>query len=252
MLPVAVLSLHDPDGMTLPHLEAALTDLRSTFDRAFLSLTAPTVEAQTGWVDWLEGAGFFHLTRTPPGALIGEQLVAVYRDAVEGSLPGEILHLCFPDRVAFALLGGYRDRFVSDVHAAAPGGLPLLYQRSEAAWRTHPRNYCRLEGIATRVGEMLLGRALDLTWCHLAIERQQLADTLPWLTRRDFSVLTEIVLRFREVIETKDVDWLAWEDPFILGQNADQLRASREESTDEVRKRLAYVIPVLEVLAGHE
>ena len=138
---------------------------------------------------------------------------------------------------------------MADVEEVVEADVPLLFHRSEKAWRTHPRNYRAVEQIATRVGELLLGRSLDLTWCHLVVQARQLAQVLPRVGRPDLSMLAEIVLGLGERVSTRDVDWLAWEDPFISGREADGLRREREGSVRETRKRLSYVIPTLQVLA---
>ena len=54
----------------------------------------------------------------------------------------------------------------------------------------------------------------------------------------------------RDTIQTQEVDWLAWEDPFITGCEAHSLREAREQSREETRKRLGYVIRMLELLYG--
>jgi hypothetical protein len=128
----------------------------------------------------------------------------------------------------------------------------MLFQRSPAAWRTHPRNYRQVEAMATRAGALLLGRALDWTWCHLVVSAAQLRAALPALAQDEISVLGELLLALLGVghtIHTRDVDWLAWEDPYILGRPATELCREREQSVAETRKRLAYVIPTLELLS---
>lgn len=64
------------------------------------------------------------------------------------------------------------------MQAVKAEAVPLLFQRSELAWHTHPRNYREIEHIATRVGELVLKRTLDLTWCHLAIQARQLGEVM--------------------------------------------------------------------------
>jgi hypothetical protein len=71
---------------------------------------------------------------------------------------------------------------------------------------------------------------------------------LPRLKNTDTSALAEMIVRLRDRAQAKDVDWLAWEDPFILSRDARELKAERERSDAENRKRLAYVIPMLQVL----
>ena len=66
-------------------------------------------------------------------------------------------------------------------------------------------------------------------------------------TRRGLLV-AELPLVLRETIQTQEVDWLAWEDPFIMACEAHSLREAREQSREETRKRLRYVIPMLELL----
>jgi hypothetical protein len=54
----------------------------------------------------------------------------------------------------------------------------------------------------------------------------------------------------KDSAQTKDVDWLAWEDPFIYARDPQQMKTEREQSGQEIRKRLAYVIPMLQLLYG--
>jgi hypothetical protein len=44
------------------------------------------------------------------------------------------------------------------------------------------------------------------------------------------------------------VDWLAWEDPFILACDPTELKRERENSLSETKKRLNYVLPMLDTL----
>ena len=51
------------------------------------------------------------------------------------------------------------------------------------------------------------------------------------------------------VAQADYVDWLAWEDPFILNCDAAQLKRERENSLAETQKRLSYALPMMEILA---
>jgi hypothetical protein len=124
----------------------------------------------------------------------------------------------------------------------------LIFTRSEAAWKTHPANYWELEQMMTRVGEMLFHQSLDFAWCHLVVQAGQLQQILPPPNHWDLSMMAELVLRLKDNIQTRAVDWLAWEDPFIYGVEPEQLKQEREQSLAEVRKRLAYVVPMLQRL----
>jgi hypothetical protein len=247
MKPAIVMPLHDPDGSMFPHLEAITPSLKEMFKRAYLGVMEPTRDRLKGELADLKADQFFELSAIPTGE-VGEQFHSLYFKVAEVCPAEQILHLCFLDRVAFALETDLRDQFVRDVLEVAAGEVPLLCQRSEAAWDTHPRNYREIEQMVTRVGELLFGKTLDFAWCHLVLRAGDLRDILPHVKEPGLSMLTEILLGLIENIETKDVDWLAWEDPFIESRDPDMLRREREGSRQETRKRLSYVIPKLRVL----
>jgi len=250
--PVIVMPLHDPQGHVLSHLYRVTPLLEQAFAAGYASLTSETQLQQGDWIERLAATGFYRLSVQPAGAPLGERFRALYREAVTRCDRQQPLHLCFADRVAFALQDAYREAFLDDVRASGAGPLPLLFQRSAYAWQTHPRNYYEVEHMATRAGALLTGRSLDWTWCHLVIRAGQLGGVLPALAQQEISVLGELLLALLQAgheVCTRDVDWLAWEDPFILGQPADELRQAREGSVAETRKRLAYVIPTMALLA---
>jgi hypothetical protein len=61
-------------------------------------------------------------------------------------------------------------------------------------------------------------------------------------------MVAEMILHIQDRVKTRDVDWLAWEDPFILSRDALELKTERENSLEETQKRLSYVIPMVELL----
>lgn len=78
-------------------------------------------------------------------------------------------------------------------------------------------------------------------------------STIPRIRSRDFGLLPEIVLLLKDHLQTQDVDWLAWEDPFIFGRDAAELQAERDNDPVEIQKRLLWNKAVLEqVLAAIE
>lgn len=248
MQPVIVMPIYDPSGLIFPHLKAITPHLKDIFAQAFVGVTAITREKQPQQVDWLETDGFFqtiyHYTDIP----VGEEFRKLYQSAVSACHPDQILHLCFTDRVAFALQSDYSQAFTADIQAVGQKDTPLIFQRSETAWATHPRNYVVLEQMLTQVGRFLFNKEYDFGWCHLAVQARQLGRILPSTRNRDLSMIAEIVLLLKNEIQAKDVDWLAWEDPFIYDRDPQELKAEREQSTDEIRKRLGYVIPMLQLL----
>jgi hypothetical protein len=102
--------------------------------------------------------------------------------------------------------------------------------------------------MVTLAGQWLFGVSLDFAWCHLALQAQQLGAVMPQVRRKDISMVAEMLLPLRHQARTREVDWLAWEDPFVYGCDAEQLKRERETSLEETHKRLAYVIPMLDLL----
>jgi len=249
MASIVVLPIHDPAGELLPHLRKVMPQMEGVFSGAFLGITAITAETQPGWVDWLETRTFFRCMIHRPGLTVGDQFRELYASAAAAYSPDTLLHLCFVDRLAFILQGEHCQPFIADMRAVHTDESPLIFLRSEAAWATHPGNYRAAEQMATTAGQLLFGRTLDFAWCHLVLRADALGAIIPRTRRPDMSMVAEIVVQAMEQrIRTKDVDWLAWEDPFLAGRDARQFKREREESLQETRKRLAYVIPMLQLL----
>ncbi len=240
--------LHDPEGPVLPHLARILPDLSGIFGKIFLGMTPPTREiAERRFPGLMEESSvrFYPLEEVKPA---GDHFLALYSFAAAACPDEQVLHLCFPDRVAFALQDEFRDAFMKDMEETRTLTVPLIFHRSPRSWETHPRNYAEIEGFVTRLGELLFGRTLDFAWCHLALPAGRLREVLPGLHSHEISLVAELVLQIRDAAITKDVDWLAWEDPFILSADPVALKAQREGSMEENRKRLSYVIPMLDML----
>ena len=249
MASVVVLPIHDPAGELLPHLMKVMPQMKGIFAGAFLGITAITAETQPEWVEWLETRTFFRCIIHQSGLAVGDQFRELYASAAAAYPPDTLLHLCFVDRLAFILQSEHCQPFIDDMRAAHYDESPLIFLRSETAWATHPANYRAAEQMATTAGELLFGRTLDFAWCHLVMRADALGAIIPRTRRPDMSMVAEIVVQaMRQRIRTKDVDWLAWEDPFLAGRDACRLKQEREESLQETRKRLAYVIPMLQLL----
>ncbi|MEZ4673867.1 MAG: hypothetical protein R2932_06425 [Caldilineaceae bacterium] len=252
MRPVLVLPFHDPDGRLLEQLERIAGDLKQFFVRAFLSISPPTASDQVDRLQTLRDDPFFVLNQNEPGTQAGDHYLAGYRNAILHSAPTQQLHLCDIDKVAYALQSDYRTLFITDVRGTVDTP-PLLFQRSLSAWATYPQIYRELEQMAIRIGELHFGRYFDFAWSYLIIEAQQLQALLSQIRSHDFGLLPEMVLLLREQLQTKDVDWLAWEDPFLCNRDAATLRMERDHEPSETRKRLLWNKAVLQqVLAAIE
>jgi len=246
--PALVLPFHDPQGMLFSHLQAILPDLKRHFAGAFITLPESTRRRYAGNAQFLEQDNFFTCFNIRSEAPVGDHFAFLYRQAALAANPEQILHLCYPDRLSYALRTGYREQFLADVDRLPEEHLPLIFHRSPAAWATHPKNYFELESFVTNVGQTLFGKKLDFGWCHFVIQAKQLRKIMPLIKKHDLSIVAEMILPIQENVKTREVDWLAWEDPFILGRDPDELKREREHSLAETEKRLSYVLPMVELL----
>ncbi len=249
MRPALAFPYNDPDGTLLPHLQAILPDLKEHFDRAYICPPLST-RRLVEQMEWIHDGDFFTVFYQDDDLRVGERFAYLYQHAAEAAPADQAIHLCYLDRVSFALEGEYRDSFLVDVDSLSSADLPLIFHRSPLAWDTHPQNYRDIEGMVTTVGRHLFGRELDYAWCHLVVTAGQLREFIPLVKNPDISMVAEMVFYMQDNIHTKDVDWLAWEDPFIFGRDAAELKNERENSLTESQKRLAYAIPMIEFLTG--
>jgi len=247
MRPALAFPYTDPDGTMLPHLRVILSDLKDHFDHAYICSPPSSLELLQQ-NDLILTDDFFTVYPVDSEKLIGERFHYLYQRAANDAPPKQTLHLCYPDRMSFALESEHRNSFLADIDSLTDDDLPIIFLRSQYAWETHPQNYRQLEGIVTTVGKNLFGKELDYGWCHIVLKAKQLREIMPLVKNPDLSMVAEMIFYMHNTIKTRDVDWLAWEDPFILNRNADELKHEREQSLDETNKRLKYVLPMLETL----
>ncbi|MDX1416525.1 MAG: hypothetical protein R3293_20155 [Candidatus Promineifilaceae bacterium] len=248
MKPAAAFPFHDSAGLVLQQMPAITPMLKTLFERVFVCASAVTRQYQSERLAWLKSQSFYKLIELDEGQTVGEDIMTLYARTAAACAPQQIVHLCFPDRVAYALQSEHRAAFKADMRSLQVSETPIIFQRSDRAWRTHPQNYYALEQMATQVGELLFGRSLDFAWCHVALQARDLQQIAIPKPCHNFSFFAGIILALRDKIYTRAVDWLAWEDPFILSRDADALRKEREQSRSESRKRLSYVVPMLRLL----
>lgn len=239
-----VFPFHDPNNIETKFLKQILPILKENFDNAFVSITPKTVIMNPEAVEFLKGDDFFVININSEDSLIGDHFVSGYKNAVDHSKPGQILHLCNSDRLTFALLN-YKDSFLDDLNNV---NTPTLFARSEKAWSTHPTNYHAAESMITEVGKVLFGKTLDFAWCHFSLTANQLSNVLPSLTTKDFVMASQLVFSLKDKLHLKEVDWLSWEDPFIFGKDPHQYKLERENDPAELEKRMSYVLPEIKYL----
>ncbi len=248
MLPMAVIPMNDPNGIYFSHLKAIDPSMKQLFSRIFISIPHETQKSQSAFIEWVKRDDFYDVVYHEQDLSIGEDFLTLYSHAASACAPAQILHLCFMDRMAYTLQSEHREVIMADILSAGQDSTPLIFQRSDLAWQTHPKNYQEIEGMLTLAGNWLFGKSLDFAWCHMVIQAGQLQQVISKVKRRDISFFAEMVLNIKDDVETKDVDWLSWEDPFIYSDDPLELKRAREQSLDETHKRLAYVIPMLKLM----
>ena len=248
MKPALVFPFNDPDGILFPHLQSILPDLKRHFERAYICPPLSTLQ-RVEQLRQLQTDDFFKIFPVDKVLRVGEHFAYLYQLTANTAHPDQLLHLCYIDRLAFALEGNYRQAFLTDVDSLTVADLPLIFQRSEAAWETHPQNYRDIEGMVTMIGCHLFGRELDYAWCHIVVRAGQLREIMPFVKNPDLSMVAEMIFYLQDNVQTQDVDWLAWEDPFILSRDAAELKYERENRLAETHKRLSYVLPMIETLS---
>lgn len=249
MKPAVVMPMNDPNGLLFPHLKAISGCLKDLFERAIISVPAVTYQAQRDHVAWAEADPFFEVLHFPEQKPVGHEFADLFRRAAYTCPPQQIVHLCFIDRMAFILQTEYAGQFCMDVQSLTVGNIPLCFHRSPKAWETHPQNYRELEEMATRTGEFLFGKRLDYGWCHLVVQASDLTQIMSHVHNPGIAMMAEMILLLKDNLQIVEVDWLAWEDPFIEQTDAATLRSQKEQSAAEVQKRLSYIIPVLQLIA---
>jgi hypothetical protein len=247
MKPSLAFPFNNPDEKQFHHLQTVLPDLKEHFERAYICPPLSTLQ-HVGQMQHLQSDKFFTIIPIDRERQIGEHFHHLYQHAAEAAPAEQIIHLCYLDRIAFALAGQYRDAFLADIDSLSAADVPVIFQRSEFAWATHPQNYRRLEGSVTIVGNNLFGRELDYAWCHIAVSARQLRKILPLVRNPDLSMVAEMIYYMQNEIHIREVDWLAWEDPFIYARDAAELKRERENSLEETNKRLRYILPMIETL----
>ncbi len=246
MIPVLVFPLHDPENLLLPRLGKITPLLKKHFAKTFFGYTPSTPLGHLTAI--LKNDPFFQYQALPQNSPVGDHFRLAFEFAINNTSPETVLHLSVIDRLLAALNSPRRQQCLKDLDACQKQTLPLFFLRSDRAWKTHPQNYYFLENLLTTLGQKIFHRELDFAWCHLALKNHRLRQILPLCQNHDWTYIAEIVLLLLPKIKTKKVDWLTWEDPFIFGRPAAELKKERETSLTENQKRLSYVLPSIELL----
>ena len=205
MKPALAFPFNDPDGTMFHHMQAILLDLKTHFEQAYLCPPFSTRQ-HIEHLQQLQTDRLFKIFPIDREREIGKHFHFLYQHAAEAAPPAQIIHLCYLDRLAFALESEYRQAFLADMDSLTASDVPIIFQRSEFAWATHPQNYRELEGIVTILGNNLFDRQLDFAWCHIAATAGQLRKIMPFVKNPDLSMVAEMIFYLREEIKTREVD----------------------------------------------
>jgi hypothetical protein len=246
---ILAFSYYDPEARLSAAFERQLDALQSTFDRVCVSVVPPTGQGNDRLLRLLQHRGC-PLCRVDPGTTIADHARAALRLAVEGADRSQHVFFGFLDRILFALETGWHDSFVRDVHTCQEAPC-LVFERSPSAWSTHPANYREIEQMASRTCELLCGQPVDLMPCALVLSLPLARAVLAQSLSLYYEVWGEWILLAASSgapIRTRQVDWLAWEDPHWEGVPADALKRQREDDPQETIRRIKRSVSAMLML----
>jgi hypothetical protein len=234
--PVLAYPYYDPRGQREPALRRELPALRAAFARICVSAIPPLHDE---FLHWLEAEGCA-VYRNAPGATVGDHARAALRLGLEHATRDGYVFYGFDDRILYALDSEWRTPFLDDMRAE-PGADAVVFERTPAAWATHPGNYREIEQMVSRALELMSGRWIELGICALMMSARAAETVLHQSTAAGFEVWGEwvlLALKERLAVTTRAVDWLAWEDPYWENVAPERLKRERESSREETRRRI--------------
>jgi hypothetical protein len=244
---------HDPEGTCNAALRRHLDRLLSFFDAICLGATPPTLSHNAAFLAELRAAGCL-IAENDPQTSIGDHSRSALRLAVRSAEPapaGPPIAFLFLDRFLFALETAHEEPFLADL-ARYRGQACLVFERTPAAWATHPSNYKEVEGMTTRLGELLYGSRVDWCPCALILSADIARDIVQQSNNSTYAVWAEWLLLSAKqgaTIAATEVDWLAWETPFWDHADGESLKRAREDDPLEIVKRIQMHAPIALLMA---
>jgi hypothetical protein len=247
---------HDPQGTYNDALRRHLDRLQSTFDAICIGATPPTVADNAVFLAELRVAGCL-IAENGPGTSIGDHSRSALRLAVEQTSPMQPVAFLFLDRFLFALETEHKEPFLADL-ARYGDQACMVFERTSAAWATHPANYKEVESMTTRLGELLFGSTVDWCPCALILGADVSRAIVQESDNPTYAVWAEWLLLAAKrgaTIASTEVDWLAWEDPFWARADpkarldAETLKQAQENDSLQVAKRIQMHAPIALLMA---
>jgi hypothetical protein len=241
---------HDPEGVYNAALSRHLGRLQTAFSTICLGATPPTLARNSSYVAELRAAGCY-IAENDPQTSIGDHSRSALRLAVQHARDSQPIAFLFLDRFLFALETEHKEQFLADLDRYR-GHRCMVFERSPSAWATHPANYKEVEGMTSRLGELLFGSYVD--WCPTALIFD--APVAQYIARGSrqpaYAVWAEWLLLASEqgeTIATTEVDWLGWETPFWEGVDAEAMKHAQERDPLEIVKRIQMHAPIALLMA---
>jgi hypothetical protein len=241
---------HDPQGALNAALRRHLERLQSTFDVLCIGATPPTVAHNAPFLAELHAAGCL-IAENGPGTTIGDHSRSALRLAVEQAQQDQPIAFLFVDRFLYAMETEHKEPFLADVLRYQDQAC-MVFERTPAAWATHPANYKEVEDMTTRLGELLFGSTVDWCACALVFGAAICRHIIQESRIDTYAVWPEwllIAAKHGAPIASTEVDWLAWEDPFWEGVDPKALKRAQESDPTQVVKRIQMHAPMSLLLA---
>ncbi len=246
---ILALPYYDPAGKHNQVFQRQLETLRSAFDAICMSVAPPTGQDNASFVQRLAEQGCLVLDNAP-GSTLGDHSRQALWLALTHARAEQSIFFGFLDRVLFALETEWRDTFLQDL-ATYRADECLVLERSPLAWSTHPSNYREMEQMVSRTFQWLSGTFVELSPAALVLSRRAAHTILGQSQSASYDIWGEWVLlamRNGIPVTTRQVDWLAWEDPYWEGADPADLKRAREASQEETLKRIRMNVPILMML----
>jgi hypothetical protein len=240
---------YDPTGKYNESFQRQLPTLKSAFNSICLSVVPPTAKDNADFVRYLEEQGclMFH---NAANLLYGIHSREALRLALEHARPHESIFFGFEHRLLFALDTQWQDSFLRDIRTLQSNEC-VLFERSRAAWETHPTNFREIEQMVSRMCEFMCGQFIDLMPCAFIFSY----STASVILSQSISASTEVwgewvllAIKNKIPITRQKVDWLAWKDPYWEHVEPEKLKRMRESSQEETIKRIKMNVPTMLML----
>ena len=241
---------HDPQGACNAALRRHLDRLQSVFEAICVGATPPTISYNAPFLVELGAAGCL-VAENGPETTIGDHSRSALRLALERAGAEQPIAFLFLDRFLYAMETEHREPFLADLLHYQDQAC-LVFERTPAAWQSHPANYQEVEGMTTRLGELLYGSTVDWCPCALILRASVARGIVEQSVNPTYAIWAEWLLLAAcqgAVIASTEVDWLAWEDPYWAHADAEELRRAQENDPLQVVKRIQMHAPIALLMA---